>query len=172
MKKIKTAIELEAEIQKSKKLLYDDSYEYLCSILNLKQSILYNYSAYMEYEKLFNSLDFFNDLALYNIYNKALSLITHKQKDYKICGNINNKLISIITLGSPVFELECNNEIKVYLYSSMLDKNLYLNIEREYMRKGILLMNNLDEEKDFITCNENNKEIKVKTYSFADIIIK
>lgn len=167
MSTIKTRLQLEKQIELSRGEICNRVYDYITLILDLEQSILYNRDINQKFIMEIYKLDFFQDLAIYNIYNKILSLITHKKNNYKIYGSANN-LVKILVLDDPIFELEFSKNIKLNLYNSEITKDLVLNQERLYIKEKILETNNLEEEKDF----ENYSDKKVKKYGFADIIIK
>ncbi len=171
MDKIKTFIELEKEIKKIHNIVTPKSLQYLYSVLDLEQSIMYNSALNKANIDSVKNLSIFNDLAIYNIYNIALKFINYSNKKYKICGDMNRETIIFLTSSQPVFKLECNKGIKIYLYNGNLYEKQAIKQERQFVKNGILLMNHID-EKQFKIIKKENEKLKVKKLGCIDIIIK
>ena len=135
--KVKTKEELLELLNKYKVILKNEMIDYLKSLINLEFSIMRNYINSSERQAL-SELEIYKNIAIYNIYNRAMNLFNKEQNKFCIVGNnqgIKGLNVSAILNNGSQVELFAFNYGMESFKDSIGDIHLYRTIANEKLAK-------------------------------------
>ncbi len=135
--KVKTKEELLELLYKYKVILKNEMIDYLNSLINLEFSIMRKYINNSERQAL-SELEIYKNIAIYNIYYRAMNLFNKEQNKFCIDGNnqgIKGLNVSAILNNGSQIELFAFNYGMEYPKDSIGDIHLYRTIANKKLTK-------------------------------------
>lgn len=128
--RIKTKKELITELNNYKSILSDRMYLYFKQLIDLDFSVMKNYISIYD-RKVLSSLDIYNKIMFYNIYNKALNLFNETNdnliiKNYNtgynglsVCAKVGDKEVELYNFTTKSYKYNGKKEIpEITLYKT------------------------------------------------------
>ena len=118
---------LNSELNQYKSLLSESSYSYLKELLNLEKSATISETEHFDPDNYhISELDIYRDIAIYNLYKRALKIFKSTGDELEIIGNSNGyQGLAVSTkIGDKVVDIynfNYSNELNVDIFKTVMD---------------------------------------------------